>query len=93
MGNGGSCPRGSSAPGCVTIQWIKFLFVCSQRLTYRDEIHIRGCLDALVLWLYDNMLLVCGLAIAAVAPEVIFESYSFNNNDSGKKNRLEVTER
>ncbi|CAB3998089.1 Tetraspanin-17 [Paramuricea clavata] len=40
------------------------------RLKYRDEIHTRGCLDALVLWLYDNMLLVCGLVTASVVPEI-----------------------
>ncbi|XP_028397179.1 tetraspanin-17-like [Dendronephthya gigantea] len=40
------------------------------RLTYRDEIHTRGCLDALVLWLYDNMLLVAGLVTASVIPEI-----------------------
>lgn len=49
----------------------------NHRLAIRKEIHTRGCLDALVLWLYDNMLLVAGLVTATVLPEILGACLTF----------------
>ncbi|XP_046844693.1 tetraspanin-15-like isoform X2 [Xenia sp. Carnegie-2017] len=72
-----------TGPNFENFKWTDINLQCGyktrqhHRLTYRNEIHTRGCLDALVLWLYDNMLVIFGVVVASVLPEIFGACLTF----------------
>lgn len=58
----------------------KILFVYYQRLDLINTIYVRGCTDAVFLWLMDNYKTMAGLLLGILLPQV---RVRFSNTNKG----------